>query len=88
MTPLFVNKWPYTLGTSVKRATGLFLLSEFAMVGASLEVMDRDARKMRGSRPFVFTNMKKNAGVRNIAQFIIDMGGLAPQVLPEITTVS
>src|SRR3981189_1314233 len=51
-------------------------------VGASLEVMDRDARKMRGSRPFVFTNMKKNAGVRNIAQFIVDMGGLAPQVLP------
>jgi hypothetical protein len=27
--------------------------------------------------------MKKNAGVRNIAQFIVDMGGLPPQVLPE-----
>jgi urease accessory protein len=58
------------------------------LVDASLEVMERDARKMRGSRPFVFTNMKKNAGVRNIAQFIVDMGGLAPQVLPEMTTVS
>ena len=32
------------------------------MVGASLEVMDRDARKMRGERPFVFTNMRIAAG--------------------------
>src|SRR6202163_2188753 len=45
-------------------------------VDASLEVMDRDARKMRGTRPFVFTNMKKNAGVEEIAGVIIDLGGL------------
>lgn len=53
------------------------------LVEASLEVMDRDARKMRGERPFVFTNMKKNAGVRRIAQFIVDTGGLPPRYLPE-----
>ena len=35
------------------------------MVGASLEVMDRDARKMRGERPFVFTNLKTGAGPRH-----------------------
>src|SRR6202049_63323 len=39
-------------------------------VGASLEVMDRDARKMRGERPFVFTNLKAGEGVPHIAAFI------------------
>jgi urease accessory protein len=45
-------------------------------VGASLDVMDRDARKMRGTRPFLFTNLKENKGVREIAQFITERGGL------------
>jgi urease accessory protein len=53
------------------------------MVEASLEVMDRDARKMRGTRPFVFTNMKKNQGVREIARFIMEAGGLPERELPE-----
>ena len=53
------------------------------LVEASLEVMDRDSRKMRGARPFVFTNMKQNTGVRKIAQFIIDQGGLPSRDLPE-----
>ncbi len=39
-------------------------------VGASLEVMDRDARRMRGERPFVFTNLKTGAGLPEIAAFI------------------
>lgn len=39
-------------------------------VGASLEVMDRDARKMRGERPFVFTNLKTGAGLDNVIAFI------------------
>lgn len=47
------------------------------MVGASLEVMDRDAKKMRGKRPFVFTNLKENKGVAEIARFIAETGGLA-----------
>ena len=40
------------------------------MVGASLEVMDRDARKMRGARPFVFSNMKTGQGLEDIIRFI------------------
>jgi urease accessory protein len=40
------------------------------MVGASLEVMDRDARKMRGEKPFVFTNLKTGKNLDVIIQFI------------------
>src|SRR5580704_862428 len=46
------------------------------LVGASLEVMDRDARKMRGERPFVFTNLKAGEGVPHIVDFIEKAGGL------------
>ena len=45
-------------------------------VGASLEVMERDARKMRGQRPFVFTNLRTGQAVDEIAQFIRQKGGL------------
>jgi urease accessory protein len=45
-------------------------------VGASLEVMDRDAKKMRGQRPFVFTNLKTGTGVDTVVSFIQDKGGL------------
>ncbi len=44
------------------------------MVGASLEVMDRDARKMRGERPFVFTNLKDGIGIEEIVRFIERQG--------------
>ncbi|WP_455374996.1 urease accessory protein UreG [Kaarinaea lacus] len=47
------------------------------LVGASLEVMDRDAKKMRGDRPFVFTNLKTGDGLKNIMEFIIDKGMLS-----------
>src|SRR5256885_5203401 len=46
------------------------------LVGASLDVMDRDAKKMRGDRPFLFTNLKINQGVPEIARFIAYKGGL------------
>jgi urease accessory protein len=46
-------------------------------VGASLEVMDRDARKMRGERPFVFTNMKQQQGLDTIVAFIEKQGLLS-----------
>jgi urease accessory protein len=46
------------------------------MVGASLEVMDRDARRMRGSRPFVFANVRAGHGVADIAGFVEEAGGL------------
>jgi len=43
-------------------------------VGASLEVMERDAQKMRGERPFVFANLKTNQGLQNIITFIEAQG--------------
>jgi urease accessory protein len=46
------------------------------MVGASLEVMERDARRMRGTRPFVFTNIKTGTGVADVAAFVEQAGGL------------
>jgi urease accessory protein len=46
-------------------------------VGASLVVMDRDARKMRGERPFVFTCVRAGDGVRAVADFVIREGMLA-----------
>ena len=45
-------------------------------VGASLEAMDRDARKMRGARPFVFTNLKKGENLPRVVDFIVETGGL------------
>jgi urease accessory protein len=45
-------------------------------VGASLDVMDRDARNMRGTRPFIFTNLKVGDGVARIIDFVIEQGGL------------
>ena len=44
------------------------------MVGASLEVMARDAKKMRGERPFVFTNLKTGHGLDTVVQFVIERG--------------
>jgi urease accessory protein len=46
-------------------------------VGASLEVMERDARKMRGERPFVFSNLKTGQGLDRIIRFIETQGMLA-----------
>lgn len=45
-------------------------------VGASLDVMDRDARRMRGDRPFVFTNLRAGDGLDRVAAFVIAAGGL------------
>lgn len=45
-------------------------------VGADLGVMDRDSKKMRGTRPFVFANIRAGEGVPAIARFIIEQGGL------------
>jgi len=46
------------------------------MVGASLEVMERDAKKMRGARPFVFTNLKTGQGLDTVLKFIETEGML------------
>jgi urease accessory protein len=47
------------------------------MVGASLEVMDRDTKKMRGERPFVFSNLKTGQGLADIIAFIEREGMLS-----------
>ena len=46
------------------------------MVGASLEVMERDAKKMRGDKPFIFSNLKTKQGLQEIIDFVIDAGML------------
>ena len=46
------------------------------MVGANLEIMRNDARRMRGDRPFVFTNLKTGDGLDRIIDFMITHGGL------------
>ncbi|BES70015.1 urease accessory protein UreG [Marinobacter nanhaiticus D15-8W] len=51
-------------------------------VHASLEVMDRDSKKMRGERPFVFTNLYDGVGLEEIISFILDKGML-PERRPE-----
>jgi urease accessory protein len=46
------------------------------LVGADLDVMASDALKMRGTRPFIFTNIRAGEGVDQIACFVLDMGGV------------
>jgi urease accessory protein len=48
-----------------------------AFVGADLGIMERDAKRMRGERPFVFTNIKAGEGVDVVERFIVSKGGLA-----------
>ena len=54
------------------------------LVGASLDVMDRDAKKMRGERPFVFSNLKKAEGLNDIIEFIVNQGMLASKPIKKI----
>ena len=54
------------------------------LVGASLEIMDQDATRMRGERPFVFSNMKNGQGLRDIIEFIVDRGMLRTRDLGDL----
>jgi urease accessory protein len=51
------------------------------LVGASLEIMEADARRMRTTRPFIFSNLKSGQGVDEIADFILEKGGLTAATL-------
>ncbi len=57
------------------------------IVGASLEVMDRDAKLMRGDRPFVFSNLKQAQGLDQIIQFIVTEGMLESKEIPPAKAV-
>src|SRR5213078_3730893 len=67
------DKIPRKGGPGITRSD-LLLINKIdlaPMVGASLEIMDRDAKRMRGHRPFVFTNLKTGEGVDRVLDFIV-----------------
>ena len=72
------DKIPRKGGPGITRSDMLVInkIDLAPFVGASLEVMDRDANKMRGERPFVFANIRAGKGVEEIASFIERQGGL------------
>ncbi len=49
------------------------------LVGADLGVTNRDARRMRNARPFLFTNLETGEGVARVVEFIVSLGGLADE---------
>ena len=55
------------------------------MVNASLDVMDRDSKKMRGDKPFVFANLIKGEGLKTIIDFIVDKGMLEKRIADDET---
>ena len=72
------DKIPRKGGPGITRSDLLIInkIDLAPLVGASLEVMDSDSRKMRGERPFLFTNLKENKGLAEIVAFIERAGGL------------
>src|SRR5213592_810370 len=72
------DKTPRKGGPGITRSDLLVInkIDLAPFVGASLEVMERDAKKMRGARPFVLSNLRTGDGVDTIVRFIEDKGGL------------
>jgi len=78
------DKIPRKGGPGITRAD-LLVINKIDLaphVGASLEVMDRDSRRMRGERPFLSANVRAGQGVTEIAAFIRRQGGLVGPALP------
>ena len=73
------DKIPRKGGPGITRSDMLVInkIDLAPLVGADLSVMDRDSRRMRGARPFIFTNLKIDQGVAEVADFILEQGGLA-----------
>jgi urease accessory protein len=57
------------------------------MVGADLRVMETDTKRMRGPRPFVFTNLRTDKGLDRVIDFIVMAGGLEQKALPVLEAV-
>ena len=77
------EKIPRKGGPGITRSD-LFIINKTdlaPMVGADLGVMECDTKRMRGERPYVFTNMKLGSGVEDIANFILNQGGIVPKTV-------
>ena len=72
------DKIPRKGGPGITRSDLLIInkIDLAPLVGANLDVMDRNAKKMRGERPFVFANLKAGDGVARIVDFVVEQGGL------------
>jgi urease accessory protein len=72
------DKIPSNGGPGITRSDMLVInkIDLAPYVGASLAKMETDARRMRGERPFVMTNLRRGDGVESIIRFIETMGGL------------
>jgi urease accessory protein len=72
------DKIPRKGGPGITRSDVLVInkIDLAAMVGASLDVMERDARRMRGERPFVFTDLRSGTGVDDVIDLVARLGGL------------
>mgnify|MGYP000486277987 CR=1 FL=1 len=83
------DKIPHKGGPGITRSDLLIInKTDLApLVGASLEVMDVDAKLMRGERPFVFSNLKKAEGLQQIIEFIVSEGMLETKQLPPVKAV-
>src|SRR6202790_1262814 len=87
-SPELVDTWIYVIdvaeGDKIPRKGGpgitrsdLLVINKIDLapyVGASLEVMERDSRKMRGERPFIFTNLREEVGLGAVVEFVLREG--------------